>query len=46
MSYFVNRITNEKTLRSIIQTASSADEFTIDTESVIVRGEGNIPALI
>jgi hypothetical protein len=36
----------EKTLRSIIRTASSVDEFTIDTESINVRGEGNVPALV
>ena len=43
---FVNRLTKEETLKSMIRTAASTSEFAIDTESVNIRGQGNIPALI
>ena len=43
---FVNRLTNEETLKSMIRTAASTNEFAIDTESVNIPGQGNIPALI
>ena len=44
--YFINRSTDEETLESLIRTASSSNEFTIDTESVNIPGKGNEPALI
>ena len=44
--YFVNRLTDEKTLNLLIQTASLTNEFAIDTESINIPGKRNEPALI
>ena len=44
--YFINRSTDETTLKLLIQTASASDEFTIDTESINIPGKQNEPALI
>ena len=46
ISYFINRITSEKILNSLIQTAISTTEITIDTESINIPGIDNVPALI
>ena len=46
ISYFINRITSEKILNSLIQTATSTTEITIDTESINIPGIDNVPALI
>ena len=45
-SYFVNRLMEEETLKSITRTTRSTNEFTLDTESVNIPGQGNVPALI
>ncbi len=44
--YFINRTTTEKTLKSIIKSAQSSTEITLDTESVNIFRQRNMPAII
>ena len=44
--FYLNRFTNDQTLREIIDAAEIASRFTLDTESVNVFQQPNRPALI
>ena len=44
--YYLNRFTNDQTLREIIEMAQTSSRFTLDTESVNVFQQPNRPSLI
>lgn len=46
ITYFINRTTTVATLNQLTQTVTTANRFTLDTESVNIRYTGNKPSLI